>query len=241
MEQILSDEAQAPVIIDRNAQEDATNWNKGCEKDIVRNQFIIPNLIKTLNKYRSTEILDVGTGTAFIAREVDKALRYRPKWTVIDVLPARISLAVKMKPIQMQMEGLVLGFDKITKVKAKYDAILLIFTLLEIEKLKVFFSTVQEVLSKDGIVCISMPNSLEDVHSAASSDATVFQSYMKDCCMLNKTDKFTGKTYPFYAHRFEYIVNGMIIAGFDMVNMSISRIENRESHFLVFQMKKADI
>ncbi len=241
MEHILNEETHTPVHNDAEAQEEASNWNAGCEKDDVRNEFIIPTLAKVLTQFQPSRVLDVGTGTAYIAREVDSVLQYRPFWTAIDLLSARVSLAIKMKPKHMNMEALVLSFDEIAQKNTKYDAILLIFTLLEIKKLRNFFDTVQGVISDDGIVCIAMPNSLEDVYNAAVKDASVLQDYMNDCCVLDKIDKFTGKKYPFNAHRFECIVKSMVQAGFNMIDMVSRHTEDHESYLLVFQKKKAAI
>ena len=69
-------------------------WEEGCRTDRVRNEFIIPTLHNHLEQFKPQKILDIGSGTAYIARTIDKLLSYNPLWTIIDTSQERIDFAI---------------------------------------------------------------------------------------------------------------------------------------------------
>ena len=210
---------------------DATKWNNGCKEDKTRNLFIIPLLTKILTYFKPLKISDVGTGTAYIAREVDKRLQYSAVWTVIDIQEDRLKFAVSQKPRNMKMQTQKVSFLEVSDVGLKFDAIIFIFTLLEMDINKKFFSQIATLLNDDGIACITIPDSLKDIYDSDTAALSLLGNYLDNKCVLDKIDKFTEKKYPFKAHRFEHIVESMIQVGLDLVYMKIEY----ETFLLVFK------
>lgn len=68
-------------------------WDLGCKQDIVRNEFIIPELISLITKNQFKEVIDIGAATGYIAIKVDSSLLHKPNWTLIDISGERLRIA----------------------------------------------------------------------------------------------------------------------------------------------------
>jgi SAM-dependent methyltransferase len=81
--------------------DNADRWEHGCQRDDVRNRFVIPRAAEIFNQFRPHSILDVGSGTGYTARLIDNILKYRPTWSLIDCDADRSRIAAANKPEAM--------------------------------------------------------------------------------------------------------------------------------------------
>jgi len=212
-------------------------WDDGCKDDHVRNVFIIPKLINLFSEIKVDRVLDVGAGTGYIARTIDARLSCETSWTLLDRDQNRIDFAETLIPSDMQAETYVGEFLLDDGYGQSYDLVLILFTLLEMELKLELFSKVNSVLIEGGHVVIAMPDSLEDVHKAALEDPSLLNDFLDGKCVVEKTDKFTDESYPFKAHRFEYIVQLMLYSEFSLEKMYSYKNSGKETFMLVFKKK----
>ncbi|MBL4602244.1 MAG: class I SAM-dependent methyltransferase [Emcibacteraceae bacterium] len=214
-------------------------WEQGCRTDRVRNEFIIPTLYNQLEQFKPQEILDIGSGTAYIARAIDEMLSYNPHWTIIDTSQERIDFSISKMTSKIDALIQKNSYEEVSKSGTKFDAIFLLFTLLEMEFDEKICKKLNESLNDNGFTYIVMPNSLEDVFNAAQDDYDILFNYLNNDCQLHKIDKFTKEPYPFNAHRFEYIIQCMLKSGHKLIHMQNEKFNNKETYLLVFQKVKS--
>lgn len=215
-------------------------WDDGCKSDHVRNSFIIPTLVKLFAELGADRVLDVGAGTGYIARSVDAKLTERINWTLLDLDKSSIEFANSHIPDGMQAETYVGNFLEDWPSGEPYNFVLILFTLLEMELNLDLFSKISEVLNESGHVVIAIPDTLEDVHKDAITQPSLLIDFLDGNCILKKIDKFTTKSYPFKAHRFENIVLLMLNSSFSLVKMYSFKNSGNETYMLVFRKMMAN-
>jgi ubiquinone/menaquinone biosynthesis C-methylase UbiE len=92
--------------------EKAERWEIGCRNDPVRNDFLIPNLIRVIDALKPDRILDIGAGTGYIPRLVDDGLSYRAVWTLIDINSSRLEVSRKLQSDRMFSKNVVADIAK---------------------------------------------------------------------------------------------------------------------------------
>lgn len=215
-------------------------WDDGCKTHNVRNQFVIPKLVELIDKFKPSRILDIGTGTGYIARSVDESVNVELHWTLIDMDAERINFTESNMPASVNFNTSLIDFTKNEIESGPFDFVLLLFTLLELNLNLELFSKVSKLTSDGGLVVIAMPDSLEDVLKAATTDPSLLTNFVDGRCILGKVDKFTGEHYPFKAHRFEYIVQLMLYSSFSLDRMYSYKNDGKETFMLVFK-KNGDL
>lgn len=214
---------------------EAEKWDKGCKNDNVRNHFIIPTLSKLLTESTAQRVLDVGSGTGYIARSIVPLVSHKMKWALLDVDQARVEFTKKHIPTDMEVEIFTGDFLGKLDLGEPYDFVLLLFTLLEVNLSRELFLKIKSHVNENGYVVIAMPDSLEDVLQAAINKPILLTHFLNGECVLEKTDKFTRTKYPFKAHRFEFIVQLMLFAGFSLVKMYSYKNSGKETYMIVFR------
>lgn len=188
-------------------------WEDGCEGDPVRNQLVIPALIETIERWRPASIVDLGSGTGFVARMVDAGLTYRPSWTLIDRDVTRIRVAEDKCSAPMHVKhiasDLVLAADNIAE--DRFEAALLCFTLLEFRDELLLLNVLHRFLSVGGIVIVVLPDPWQEINRDSN---TVSDELLRNRLSRKKRDKFTGLEYPFHISRNELFISHMNKLGF---------------------------
>lgn len=213
----------------------ASKWDEGCENDDVRNQFVIPRLIKLVNEIRPKHVLDIGAGTGYIVRTVDAGVNTDVKWTLVDMDQERIAFLMNTMPKTVSFEAFANNFIQDDLGLHKFDCVLLLFTLLELNLDMELFSKIRGLTNQNGIVVITMPDSLEDVLKAAAQEPSLLTDFVNGKCIIPKVDKFTNEEYPFKAHRFEYIIQLMLYSNFTLIKMFSHNQSDKETFMLVFR------
>lgn len=213
---------------------EAVAWDDGCAVDSVRNEYIIPFLVKLLTRERKPTILDIGTGTGYIPRSVDTMLTYRPHWTLVDTEPNRILVAEQRLPSDMQCTCLIGDIARIAGSGRTFDAVLLTFTLLETRDAEVMLDWAIQSLSEDGVLVVVIPDVWRDALAAAQIDPSVPHRLLDEAIDMRKIDKFTGSSYPFFALRTETLISTVLKFACVLENLLAVGCQN-EAFLLIFR------
>jgi ubiquinone/menaquinone biosynthesis C-methylase UbiE len=194
----------------------AACWDNGCQTDKVRNEFIIPVVIDLFNAIRPQSILDVGAGTGFTARQIDRKLDYRPNWCLLDRDPERLDFATGKCPPRMNLETRCENFLSAKLACLSFDALFFGFTLLELGTGEDVLSSIDRLCGAKGTVIIAQPDVMLDVLAKGEHDPSLLKKFATEPVSLHKTDKFTLAEYPFHAERFESITYKVMRLGFSL-------------------------
>lgn len=201
---------------DQGGPSEAQLWDNGCRTDPPRNLFVIPEVARILSVERPARVLDVGAGTGYVAREIDKLLAYRPEWTLLDINSERLQLAASLKPQAMVQETLCSDVTRFSGSTSAFDAALATFTLLEISDIAGFAGALWGLLSAGAVLIVALPDAWEDVLAASAARPEVLQEYLGGQTSILKIDKFTSNPYPFRAIRLEVLVQCFLSMGFHL-------------------------
>jgi ubiquinone/menaquinone biosynthesis C-methylase UbiE len=212
----------------------AQKWELGCQADIIRNSFLVPNLIRILDSNRPESIVDVGTGTGFIPRALDASLSYRPLWTLIDIDEARLRIADKLR--HPSMRATILKSDIMShSFEGAFEAALLTFTLLEIEDFRGLIDRLTQVVALGGLLVVSLPDTWSDVIDCGLANPEKLSEFLKGQTSIPKIDKFTGSEYPFRAVRIEHLISSILSSGFELVELTERQQAENQVYLLVFR------
>ena len=215
-------------------------WERGSRDDPMRNQFVIPALATIISMDRPRTILDIGAGTGYVARQIDAQLSYEPAWTLIDVNPDRLELAQRYCPDEMKLECLAGNvFDWPWEV-GRFDAVLITFTLLEIQDVNRLCGLVSEHTIEGALLAVTMPDAWIDVLDYAGADPEIVRKYVQGPVEIPKLDKFTGERYPFRASRIEDLLARILSAGFNLIRLEHGRVASQSAFVLAFK-RRADM
>lgn len=218
-----------------NCISEAERWEQGSRQDPIRNDFVIPALTRLIERAQPTTILDIGAGTGYVARGVDARLPFRPAWTLVDLNSERLELAMGYRPAEMALECLAGNvFDWPWEV-GRFDAVLITFTLLEIEDVDRLCRLISEHTSEGALLAVTMPDAWVDVLEHAENDSSVVRRYVEGPVEIPKLDKFTGEQYPFRATRIEDLLGHVLKAGFSLVELEHGRATGQSAFVLAFR------
>jgi SAM-dependent methyltransferase len=214
---------------------EAQRWENGSGQDPIRNDFVVPVLVRLIAAERPRTILDVGAGTGYVARRIDSRLGFRPEWTLIDLNSERLQLAERCRPPEMALECLVGNvFDWPWEV-GRFDAVLITFTLLEIEDIDRLCNLISEHTDEGALLAVTMPDAWIDVLEHAVEDAGIVRRYVEGPVEIPKLDKFTGERYPFKATRIEDLLARVLKTGFSLVELEHGRIGAQSAFVFAFR------
>jgi SAM-dependent methyltransferase len=214
---------------------EAERWERGSKDDPIRNQFVIPALAGLISKHRPDTILDVGAGTGYVAREIDTLLDFEPSWTLIDLNEERLRLAKTHCPDEMKLECLTGNvFDWPWEV-GRFDAVLITFTLLEIQDVDRLCGLISQHTIKGALLAVTMPDAWIDVLEHVVADPDIVRKYVEGPVEIPKLDKFTGERYPFRATRIEDLLGRILTAGFELIRLDHGRIASQSAFVLAFK------
>jgi SAM-dependent methyltransferase len=206
-------------------QSEAERWDDGCRNDSRRNAFVIPEVARILAVERPSSVLDVGAGTGYVAREVDRRLDIRPEWVLLDINAGRLDLANRLKPRAMAQRTLESDITTFVASEQRFSAALATFTLLEITDVIAFAGSVWQLLVQHGVLIIALPDAWEDVIAESVSRPSSISEYINGRTSLNKVDKFTETPYPFEALRIEALIQCFLELGFHLCEIIRSQLE----------------
>lgn len=213
---------------------EAARWEKGCETDRVRNEFVVPIAIQLFNVLQPKSILDVGAGTGFTARHIDQKLNYRPNWSLLDSDSERLALASRKCPQGMVVKTICDNFLSAASIVEKFDALFFGFTLLELGTNEQVLSQIDRLCAKRGAIVIAQPDVMQDVLAIASNDTNILNAFAAGPVSLRKIDKFTEAEYPFHAERFESVTYKLMRLGFSLERFEKEVFDGRVVFLLAF-------
>lgn len=212
----------------------ANRWEQGCRDDHIRNNLIVPELVALIERLRPATIVDLGAGTGYVARAVDEALTYRAKWTLIDNDLARLTVARENAANSMVVTYIKDDIRLLDDNKLngdKFDLVLLCFTPLEFSSLQLLFGNARSLIDMNGWLALILPDPLQETTGSLQE----MRRLMGGRVSLQKVDKFTGETYPFYISRNEDVISDALSNGFSL--SSLFRIgEEKAFYVMVFSV-----
>lgn len=212
----------------------AEKWDLGCQADHVRNGFVIPELVRILSKVRPATILDVGAGTGYVAREINHQLDYLPSWTLVDTDVERTTFA-KSRASDLMVQEIIEKDIMSLPDGARYDAVLVTFTLLEIDDIETCVAKLRLLMKPEAVLAVALPDAWVDVIAQSPSDPTLIERFMVDRVSIPKNDKFTGTPYPFDAIRAEFLIGLVLRTGFALEEIKRSSGANAGVFMLTFR------
>lgn len=208
-------------------------WDIGSSGDRVRNDFVIPNIARSMERTRPETILDVGSATGQIAREIDRKLSFSPHWTLTDISETRLKYANAQLPSGMSARTIRHDITTSPVEREHYAAALATFTLLEIDQIEKAIRHLVQSLRIGGIIYVALPDVWRDA-LAAKEDYSTLVELLDERTSISKIDKFTGKPYPFHAARLERIIEWFLINGCVLTDLEKSA-PNGEVFLLTFE------
>lgn len=216
---------------------ESQRWETGSQTDAIRNGFVMPVLAALIAEKRPAKILDVGAGTGYVARCVDAMLNYRARWTLIDQNLERLRLAETLCPERMEVECLAANvFDWPWEV-GTFDAVLVTFTLLEIEDVDRLCRLIAEHMENAGTLLITMPDAWADVLDYAAEDPEIMRKYVQGSVDIPKLDKFTAQIYPFRTTRIEKLICHVLETGYVMTKLEHGGTASQSAFVLAFERR----
>lgn len=214
----------------------ARDWDDGCGRDTVRNEFLIPRIASFANRYRPAHIMDVGAGTGYIARNVDTRLSYRPRWTLIDTDRSRLDVALAQRPDRMAADIVI---EDLLHPASKYsrpdgDCVLMLFTLLEMIDIPEAIRKVASLVSPGGYLLIALPDVWRDIVDLPGCALTTAAKFLTEMVSIDKIDGFTKDKYPFNAIRIEAVIAAHLKAGFTLIGLDRSEV-GKGTYLLTFK------
>lgn len=213
----------------------AKKWDEASASDPVRNDFIIPCIAEIFESDRPQAILDIGTGSGYVPRIIDSQLSYNPDWTLVDLSFERIRLCISLTINRPNLNCEQADFLNMPLLASKFDAVLLVFTLLEMQLSSTLSQRINMLLKLGGHVVVTIPDTLQDVLKASQESPSVWQDYINGQCSLPKTDKFTDTMYPFNAHRFDDVVELFIANGFLLIGLERAAFDGKVTYLIKFR------
>lgn len=223
-----------------NPVSEAELWEQGSKRDRLRNEFVIPTLVRLLSLHAPARLLDVGAGTGYVARAVDKELSYHPQWTLIDISSERLEVAEQLSPPRMSARTVVGDIFSWNSEGESFDAIVLSFTLLEIKAVEKLVGLIGRKLAPGGLLLVVLPDAWADVIRHSRANSGVLQRFLSQGVDVPKVDKFTETQYPFHAMRTEAVIEAATEKGFDLFSLRHGIVGSAAAFVLGFRLRPAD-
>ena len=204
---------------------EALRWEEGCRKDVVRNQFIIPEMAALISSLRPKSVLDVGSGTAYVPRQIHTATRPQVRWSLVDLSDSRMNLARNLVEPDQHVEFIAKDIFTVPTSELKSDVVLLCNSIMEMPLDSSQTAHLASIPNESGHIIIFMPDPLSDILSYEKVKTLgMLEAYISADLKLDKVDKFTGKPYPFIAHRPATIIMKIMAEGYNLVMVKRSNI-----------------
>lgn len=181
-------------------------WAKKSAADPLRVNCIARIIGETLERVNARKVLDIGCGTGTVAHAIIRSFDLDSEWVLLDQCEAMLSEAQKVKIEGWDVHFEAMDFFDYADSGRSFDAMIAVFTLMEIENLDDFFKSVVKLATEKSKLLVVLPDIIEDVLSAVEARQITWQDYIYGQVRLRKIDKYTGLKYPFIAHRIESIL-----------------------------------
>lgn len=208
-------------------------WDAGCVADDIRNEFVIPAIVKAVERCDPSSIIDIGCGSGYIAREAARGTASGIAWRLLDYAPEMLAFArgrcVDVASTEFILHDLRAEPRDLPGSQLGYVA----YTFLDFPLDDRIARNVALLIAAGGLLLIFMPDVLEDVIEAAALDPAVLDDYRAGHCSLVKVDKFTAKNVLFEANRVEDVIRRFLRAGLTLTDLTTHRSEKGKFHYML--------
>lgn len=207
-------------------------WHVGCESDPIRNDFILPAIHKIVDEIPNCRLVDIGASTGFI---VEKLITNGAKFSeilIVEKCESRLNYAKSV------LGGSIVRFlhsDVLSDPPPKindFDVVLLCNLMVEIEVIDDMARRISQFVRPGGKLVVAHPDTLVDLvaHYPRLTVGDV-SAYTGGRVKLDKTDKFTGTPYPFFAHRISSVIRAFCVSGLSLTDFE--RFEGGSAYVLL--------
>lgn len=208
-------------MLDNGKPED---WHVGCATDKPRNEFIIPSIVRQINKYNSNCVGFLGCATGYIPQKVSENCSV-DNFELIDIDVQRLEFSKKLDYNKTRVRFFSKPLEQLTG-EISVDMLIISNTLLEFKPDVLFYSSLNKVLSKNAKVIIYLPDILKDVvDEYVGGKRLALEQFIDGIREVEKLDKFTLVKTNFYAHRLIILVGNFLTAGFHLTDIEISQTD----------------
>jgi len=159
---------------------------------------------------------------------------------LIDLNEDRLSLARSYCPDEMKLECLTGNvFDWPWEV-ARFEAVLITFTLLEIDDVDRLCGLISQHTTDGALLAVTMPDAWIDVLEYSVKEPEIVRKYVHGAVDIPKVDKFTGQRYRFRASRIEDLLGRILKAGFNLIQLDHGHIANQSAFVLGFRRVRSE-
>ncbi len=212
-------------------------WHSYVKKDLIRNQFVIPYIVEIVNKFEIKSVIDIGSGSGYVAAEVSRLLDKNISILCIDKSGRNINFS---KTIYKNINGLSFekgSFEDII-IKDTFDLSLLVFTLVDFKINNSFIEKIALHTTSNGYSLIVIPDFLSDILEMNSLNLLV--SYLNNSSVELGNKEICHKfSIPFVANKTEKIVEFMYSNNFTLVDFkNIKYKKDKRFYILLFKLKE---
>ncbi|WP_082122354.1 MULTISPECIES: trans-aconitate 2-methyltransferase [Frankia] len=192
-------------------------------------------LWQEISESKASSVMDLGCGSGYLTRRLlARSSGQIVRWVLVD--SNRDALAFARERLN-GASNIEVAHGDITQPQPSrwvdpVDFAFLAFTLLEVQVDATVASNIEAQLAPSGTVVVVLPDVLTDIYQLGDPAVEALGKYIKGQVFLDKIDKFTGRSYPFYAQRIEKIISAFLDCSFFLSN--IRQIETRTGHSIYF-------
>ena len=211
-------------------------WNQSCAKCEARNGFIIPYIVKLAKETDARVISDLGCGTGYLAREINKNLSsLRPRFQLIDNNSDFLSFA---QQLTFGLDNF--SFHNINLLEqlennhiADADISLLVYTFLESPFSDFNLKTILSFAKPSGRIVVVLPDVMEDVIATAKANFYKLGEFQNGHCKPKENQKIDYPLQRFHANRLEWIIGKFLSLGLHLISLERFETNSNKRHFLL--------
>lgn len=184
-------------------------WDEGCAADEARNQFAIPFLTATIKRSAPTCVIDVGAGSGYVSRRLMGNLDHRNiAWVLVDDDPVACKWLIEAFD---RHDGVRIQNSRVPPLPVNDESTLVVLSYTVLEMSLDELAGLVKSLAPGASLAMILPDVAEDVLQVSPDPNGPF--WLEGSQRLSKTDKFSGDSYPFTAHRFEHLIETLTTSG----------------------------
>ena len=214
-----------------------TKWHYYVKKDLIRNQFVIPYIIELINRFEIKKVIDIGSGSGYVAAEVSRLVENKITLFCIDKSGRNINFSKKTYDNVNGLTFVKGSFENLI-IKDIYDLSLVVFTFVDFKINNSFIKKISLHTSNNGYSLIVIPDFLSDILEMNDRDLLI--SYLNNSSVELGNKEICRKfSIPFVANKTEKIIELMYLNNFTLIDFkNIKYKSDKRFYILLFRSKK---
>lgn len=204
------------------------DWDNYVQNDPIRNNLVIPDLTESIEFLKAKSILDLGSGSGYISKEIFNKLKGKIDLHLLDVDIKFIQYS-KVKYFQNVDEiNFIVSDIKEYEESKKFDVIFCSFSNLEFLFDHFLVIKLKKMLNKNGRFILYMPDCLEDILQNSNSGNN-FKEYINGSTTFSNKEITKKMGRPYLTNRIEFLLemfteNGFVLEIFKFLEYNGKKI-----------------